>query len=31
VYEIITYKGKQIQIFSRTLELRVQRSLVLPT
>ena len=31
LYEIITYNSKQIQIFSRTLEIRVQRSLVLPT
>ena len=30
-YEIITYKTKQIQLFSRTLEIRVQRSPVLPT
>ena len=30
-YEIITYNSKQIQTFSRTLEIRVQRSLVLPT
>ena len=29
-YEIITYNSKQIQIFSRTLEIGVQRSLVLP-
>ena len=31
MYEIITYNTKQIQIFSRTLEIRVQRSMVLPT
>ena len=30
-YEIIIYNFKQIQIFSRTLEIGVQRSLVLPT
>ena len=27
----ITHNSKQIQIFSRILEIRVQRSLVLPT
>jgi hypothetical protein len=31
VYEIITYNSKQTQIFSRTLEIGVQRSMVLPT
>jgi hypothetical protein len=31
LYETITYNSKQIQIFSRTLEIRGQRSLVLPT
>jgi hypothetical protein len=31
LYEILTYNSKQIQIFSRTLEIRVQRSPVLPT
>ena len=30
-YEIITYDIKEIQIFSRTLEIGVQRSLMLPT
>ena len=30
-YEIKTYNYKQIQIFSSTLEIGVQRSLVLPT
>jgi hypothetical protein len=30
-YEIITCNSKQTQIFIRTLEIRVQRSLVLPT
>jgi hypothetical protein len=28
---VITYNSKQIQIFSRTLEIRVQSSQVLPT
>ena len=28
-YEIINYKSKQLQIFSRILEIGVQRSLVL--
>ena len=31
LYEIINYNSKQIQIFSEILEIRVQRSLVLPT
>ena len=31
VYEIITYNSKKIQILSITLEIRVQRSMVLPT
>jgi hypothetical protein len=31
VHEIITYNTKKIQILSKTLEIRVQRSLVLPT
>ena len=30
-YKIINYNSKQIQIFSRALEIEVQRSLVLPT
>jgi hypothetical protein len=30
-YEIITYNSKHVQIFSRTLEIGVQRFLVLPT
>ena len=30
-YEIITYNSTQIQTFSRTLEICVQRTLVLPT
>jgi hypothetical protein len=29
--KILTYNSKQIQILSITLEIRVQRSLVLPT
>ena len=29
--EIIAYNSKQIQILSRTLEIRLQRSLMLPT
>ena len=30
-YELIIYNSKQIQIFLRTLEIGVQRSMVLPT
>ena len=30
-YEIIAYNSKQIQMFPRSLEIGVQRSLVLPT
>ena len=31
LYGIITYNSKQIQIFSRTFEIGVQRTLVWPT
>jgi hypothetical protein len=31
LYEIFTYNSKQIHIFSRTLDIRVRRSLALPT
>ena len=30
-YEIITYNSKQTQLFSRTLEIGVERTIVLPT
>jgi hypothetical protein len=31
LYEIKTYNFKQIQMFSRTLEIKIQQYLVLPT
>ena len=31
LYEILTYNSKQTKKFSRTFEIRVQRSLILPT